>query len=229
METVSLKWYRDILGAKLEYDQEIAIHPHKNGKILLNYPGADGHLDGYNNKYITLANHIVDSNLAAVMRCSNPYTGGWDRSMREMLNYALDNAEEICGSKSPEIYLMGFSAGAGAISTLAWEYPEVTKILLMAPAIGVGERLVREGLKQFKGEVYIMIGDSDDVVKTESGEVFLNFCDIASRKELFVLENCDHQFTGERNGRIMSHAPFYAFLDEKPVFPDYEAGIFLYD
>ena len=229
MKKVVLEWYRDLLGEKLKYEQELAIHPLKNRKILINYPGAEGDIHGYNRKYETLANHIVDSELAAVVRSGNPYVGKWDTSIRKMLDYVLEHSQEICGSKEPELYLMGFSAGAGSISTLAWEYPEVTKILLMAPAIGVGEDAVAKGLRQFTGEVYIVIGDSDEVVKPTAGEIFFNFCDVASRKELFVIEDCDHQFKGEKNGRILSHAPFYAFLDEKPVFPDYDAGIFLYE
>ena len=226
---VILKWHRDILGQKTEYEQELAIHPLYNGKILINYPGAEGDVHGYNRKYETLANHIVGSELAAVVRSGNPYVGPWDRSLREMLSYVLGHSEEICGSKNPEIYLMGFSAGAGSISTLAWEYPEVTKILLMAPAIGVGADAVAQGLGRYTGEVYIVIGDSDEIVKPDAGAVFLNFCDRASRKELFVIEGCDHQFRGEKNGKILSHAPFYAFSDKKPVFPDSNAGIFLYN
>lgn len=229
MKKVTLKWYRDMLGQKVRYDQELAIHPLNNGKIIVNYPGAEGDIHGYNKKYETLANHIVESGLGAVVRSGNPYVGPWDRSLREMLTYVLNHSKEICGTKKPEIYLMGFSAGAGSISTLAWEYPEVTKILLMAPAIGVGEEAVAKGLKQYTGEVYIVIGDSDEVVKPNAGEIFFNFCDVASRKELFVIEDCDHQFRMEKNGRIMSQAPFYAFLDEKPTFPDINGGIFLYE
>lgn len=229
MKKVVLEWYRNMLGDRIRYEQELAIHPLNNGKILINYPGAEGDINGYNRKYETLANHIVDSKLAAVVRSGNPYVGKWDTSIRKMLDYVLEHSQEICGSKQPELYLMGFSAGAGSISTLAWEYPEVTKILLMAPAISVGADAVAKGLRQFTGEVYIVIGDSDEVVKPEAGETFFNFCDVASRKELFIIENCDHQFRGEKNGKILSHAPFYAFLEDKPAFPDYEAGIFLYD
>ncbi len=229
MKKITLKWDKEIFGDKLTYEQELAIHPLNNGKILINYPGSEGDIHGYNRKYETLANYIAGSALASVVRTGNPYVGNWDTSLRKMLDYALEHAHEICGSKNPEVYLMGFSAGAGSISTLAWEYPEVTKILLIAPAINVGADLVSRGLRQFTGEVYIVIGDSDEVVKPDAGELFFNFCDVASRKELVVVENCDHQFKGEKNGRILSQAPFYAFLDEKPVFPDHASGIFLYD
>jgi hypothetical protein len=228
MHKVVLKWYRDMLGQRIRYDQELAIHPLNNGKIIINYPGAEGDIDGYNRKYETLANFIVESRLGAVVRSGNPFVGPWDRSLREMLTYTLRHSKEICGSKIPEIYLMGFSAGAGAICILAWEYPEVRKILLTAPSIRVGEGAVAKGLRLYTGEVYIVIGDSDEIVKPEAGEVFLNLCETASRKELFVINDCDHQFRNEKNGRIMSQAPLYAFSDEKPVFPDDTLGIVLY-
>jgi len=183
MKKVILNWYRDMLGQKMKYEQELAIHPLNNGKIIINYPGSEGDIHGYNRKYETLANHLADSNLGAVVRSGNPYVGPWDRSLREMLKYVLIHSKEICGSKNPEIYLMGFSAGAGSISTLAWEYPEVKKILLFAPAIGVGADAVSRGLKQFSGEVYIVVGASDEVVKPEAGEIFFNYCDLASRKD----------------------------------------------
>ena len=45
-----------------------------------------------------------------------------------------------------------------------------------------------------------------------------------------MIPNCDHQFKGEVNGRIMSQAPFYAFATgDKPAFPDPNGGIKLYD
>lgn len=229
MQTRNITWYRNFMNTKEKHEQPVAIHPLNNGKMLLIYPGAEGDIDGYNRKYETLANYIVEQGLASVLRTGNPYVGRWDTCLRNMLNYALEHSKEICGSDKPEIYLMGFSAGAGAISQLAWEYPEVTKILLLAPAIGVGEKEVIKGLKEFKGEVYIVIGDSDEAVKPEAGQMFYDFCIGSSKRELFVIENCDHQFRGEKNGRILSQAPFYAFLDSKQTFPANSKGIHLYD
>jgi hypothetical protein len=50
MHKVVLKWYRDMLGQRIRYDQELAIHPLNNGKIIINYPGAEGDIDGYKRK-----------------------------------------------------------------------------------------------------------------------------------------------------------------------------------
>lgn len=61
------------------------------------------------------------------------------------------------------------------------------------------------------------------------GRVFYNLATSASRRELFIIEHCDHNFRGEINGRIMSEAPFYAFATgERPNFPDPLGGMVLY-
>ena len=171
----TLTWNKDILKQEVEYSLEIAIHPTTTGKIIINYPGAEGHIDGYNNKYLTLSNHIVNQNLASVVRSGNDYAFGWDMNLRQVLKYTIENSIDICGIETPEIYLMGFSAGAGAISIVAWEYPEVKAISLCAPAIGVGERRVKNGLAEFEGEVYIVVGEDDEIVGHTAGDLFLTF------------------------------------------------------
>jgi len=224
-----LTWNKDILKQEVLYSLEIAVHPSTTGKIIINYPGAEGHIDGYNDKYITLSKHIVDQNLASVVRSGNDYALGWDMNLRQVIQYALENSLDICGSETPELFLMGFSAGAGAISMIAWEYPEVKAISLCAPAIGVGENKVKNGLASFEGDVYIVIGEDDEIVGHTAGDLFLDFCTNAKHKELVKIPNCTHQFMGKTNGRIMSQIPFWAFdKSNKKNFPDFEAGIELY-
>lgn len=46
--------------------------------------------------------------------------------------------------------------------------------------------------------------------------------------ELHRIPDCDHQFRGRRNGRIMSQAPLRAFAGLTP-FPHDSAGLDLYD
>ena len=128
--------------------------------------------------------------------------------------------------------LMGFSAGASAIAGAAHHFPEVTKVLLYAPSGDMGQEAVRQGLRDFHGEVYIVIGAQDEVVGVEAGQLFYDLATGASHKELFTIPDCGHQFRGEANGRIMSQAPFYAFAadatDRSPQFPDPTGGIRLY-
>ena len=223
------KKYKDF--TEYEHNLPIKIHSNDSGKIIINYPGAEGDIDGYNRKYETLANHIQDSGLAAVVRSGNPFVPvhGWTHNLREMIHYSLENSKKICGLDKPELWLMGFSAGAGAIAMIAWEFPEISKILIIAPAKGVGEQKLLEGLNRYSGEAYILVGDSDEVVSIDDCKQMYEALDHAKHRELIVIPNCDHQFRGEENGHILSQAPFYAFGDEKiSDFPNPKAGIKLY-
>lgn len=219
------------------YDQEhqlqidLAVHPNQSGRIIVNYPGLGGDIDGYNLKYKKLALYMQGENLGAVVRSEGPNFWGYmpDTSLRKMLEYSYEHEEEISGVAKPEFLLMGFSAGASAIAAVAHDYERVSRILLMAPSGDMGMKAVTEGLQKFAGEVFIVIGREDDVVGVEAGQKFYEMATGASKRELYVITNCDHQFKGELNGRIMSQAPFYAFArGEKPQFPNPEGGIVLY-
>lgn len=226
----------DAKGGK-DYDQEhllklqVAIHPNRSGRLIVNYPGLAGDIDGYNLKYRKMAQYIQGKNLGAVVRSTGPNFWGYlpDTSLRKMLEYAYQNAEEITGVTEPEVMLMGFSAGASAVAAVAYDYERVSRLLLMAPSGDMGQEAITEGLQKFAGEVYVVIGREDDVVGVQAGQTFFNLATGANHKELHIIPNCDHQFRGTLNGRIMSQAPFYAFAkDEKPKFPDPQGGIVLY-
>ena len=209
----------------------LVIHPNLSRRIVINVPGTRGEIDGYADKYKILGHHIQSEGLSAVVRTGNNFDNyPADINLNAALIYAKQHAWEICGEPDPEILLMGFSAGASAIAARAHQHAEVRRILLGAPAKSIRGVNVKEGMSKFKGEVYIIIGDNDDNVGTDSGKTLYNWATAASHRELFVLSDCDHQFRGEKNGRIISQAPFYAFgIGEKPFFPDPEGGIKLYD
>jgi len=228
----ALSWIESLNGRTEKFKLEIAIHPFTNGKIIINYPGVEGSLDGYNNKYKVLAEEMAKRGLGAVVRSPNPPTFGfgWDTNLRQVLSFVLLNSKKICGAERPELFLMGTSTGAGAIASLAWEYPEITKILFLEPAILPGENLIRTSLSKYGGEIYVVVGSRDSALGRKIGERFINYSTDATRKELFEIPDCDHHFSGEKNGRIFSQAPFYAFsVEPKPKFPDPKGGIKLYE
>ena len=214
-----------------DFNEEIIIHPLNTGIVIINCPGAGGNIDGYNNKYVTLADYMVSQNLGAVVRMSDPYNPfGWDKKLRQVMTYALENSKDICGTDTPRVYLMGTSAGASAISLLAWEYPEVEKILFLEPAAMSNKRLLQECLEKYTGEIVVVTGNPGEALGIETGRFFIDASMHASRKEIFELQDCDHNFRGVRNGRVFSQAPFYAFSDSPQVpFPDYGGGIVLYE
>lgn len=224
------------LGEEFPLKVQLTIHPSNNGIIVINYPGANGDIDGYNEKYATLGNFLQQT-VGAVVRTDNHVKAGfnYDVSVREhlkaVIDYALSHAAEICGADANNavIYLMGFSAGAGAVAAVAHEYPQVKKILLMAPSGDAGEEAVTDGLKKYKGECHIVVGENDEIVGPQAGAVFASLATAASVVRNVVIPKCDHQFRGERNGRIMSAAPLWAFSDPEAESPSPEKGVKLYD
>lgn len=232
IKTTKLYWKKSKNGITMDFDLDVAIHPFNNGKIIINYPGADGSINGYNDKYLKIAEYLIKEKVGAVIRIPNhsSFGFGWDINLRKTLSYALDHAKEICGSNKPEIYLMGTSAGAGAIAMTAWEYPKVIKILLTEPAIIFSGEHGVEGVKEYKGDVVIVVGKGDSAFGREIGDKFFEYFVNAKHKEIFEIPNCDHNFKGEVNGRIFSQAPIYAFKEKKKIkFPNSKGGIKLYD
>lgn len=229
----------DELGNKLEtpksYDYviEVAVLKGTTDKVVINYPGAGGTLEGYENKYLKLAS-LIQEHIGSVVLMNNvrvptsEYHTILRNNLEDVIDYSIANAVSLFGVSEPEIYLMGFSNGAGAVAAVAHKYPQVSKILLLAPAFGAGVEEVSKGLAEFKNEVYIAIGKNDINVGYKSGETFKGLAKNASLVKLEVIPDCDHQFRGETNSRILSKAPLWAFLDEK-TFPSPDGGIKLYD
>jgi hypothetical protein len=231
IKTTKLKWTKSKNGISMDFELDVAIHPFNNGKIIINYPGADGSICGYNDKYIKIADYLIKKKIGAVVRIPNISSlgFGWDINLRETLSYVLGHSKEICGSNKPEIYLMGTSAGAGAIAMIAWEYPEVTKILLTEPAIVFDENLLITAMEQYKGKVFIVVGSGPNALGIEVGRKFFHCFKNSNDGWMFEISDCDHQFRGEKNGRIFSEAPICAFGDKKIKFPNPNGGIKLYD
>jgi len=98
----------------------------------------------------------------------------------------------------------------------------------MAPSGNAGQEAVERGLGKFTGEVYVAIGDSDEVVGPQAGQTFYDLATSAKLKKLEVISNCNHKFFGEANGRIMSKAPLWAFAGDT-TFPSPDGGKKLYD
>jgi dienelactone hydrolase len=209
---------------------EVKIHPAKSDVIVLNLPGISGDIDGFMNKYQRLSDIIVNEGIGAVVRSGNQevsqYPHGMIQNFRNMVEYTLENAFDITGTETPSLYLMGFSAGASVVAAVAHEFSEVEKILLMAPAGDAGELLI-EGLPRFTGEVYAVVGDHDRVVGPQAADLFCAHASQASKKESVIIPYCDHQFKGEKNGKVLSLAPLWAFGDND-TFPSPEGGTILY-
>ena len=228
---------RDKKGWGEETTLRFEIHIHdcpESNVIIINYPGYQGDIDGYHNKYRMLAHLIRRKNVGTVIQMGNHYRYGfvYEKSvvadLKTTIDYALANAGSMCSTREPDLYLMGFSAGAGAIAIVAADYRQIKRILLIAPSVDAGKTAIEEGLAKFQGEVYIAVGENDECVGKEAGDYFLKLATSAKKKILVVIPNCDHQFQGLTNGKVMSKAPFWAFADDQS-FPSPDGGTVLYE
>jgi pimeloyl-ACP methyl ester carboxylesterase len=200
--------------------------------IIINYPGFKGDIDGYNKKHLTLAQLMAQRRLGGVVQMGNAYRENRDyklsviNDLRAVVEHALEHARHICGVARPDLYLIGTSAGGGAVAAVAGEYRAVKKILLMAPSTNAAQTIVKKRFPQFTGEVYIVVGEKDDV-SIDAAPYYYGLAKEAKRRELVVIPDCDHQFTGTINGQIMGKAPFWAFGGDT-TFPSPEGGPILY-
>jgi hypothetical protein len=209
----------------------LAVHTSNNGRIIVHDPGGWDSVDGYGNKYTNLANFIQESDLAAMVRMDNfprpnhPLEETLYDDLRFVIEYTIGNAESICGTSTPELYLMGFSGGCNALAVVAPEFPQIEKILMMGPAIECRNYpvIVKEFAK-YKGELYIVQGEQDFVHGSGGGHLYYNWATNARKKEIVMIPGCEHFFRHETNDKIYSKAPFWAFAEDL-TFPDPQGGV----
>ena len=218
-------------------DQKITLQIHKadSKAVLIIYPGADGSIDGYNKKYRRLAQLIKSKNIATVIQLDNKHCCSKNSTygdlmidkIAQIIQYVDDNSKKIAGHDEVDFYLAGVSAGAGAIATVLGEFPKIKKALFIAPAESVGLENITKGLEHYEGELYLTAGEDDEIETFKSAKIYHDLCQKTSKKELVLIPECNHRFTGEKNGKIMANAFLWAF-SEKSNFPNPEGGIFLY-
>lgn len=207
---------KDTLKLQGWWDIPIEYHPTNSGIILINIPGAGGTVSGYKNKYVNLGNYLQSKNIASFVRIPNDRPSEYELTVRTVINYCLEKTGYICEAYHPEIWLMGFSAGAGAIVLTGWEYPEVKKILAINPFLdvrGVRERL-KDNLPSYEGELNLVKGKDDTVIAPDTIEYISSLAKSVSVLETLEIPDCDHQLKGEDNSKILSKLPEYFFLGE---------------
>ncbi|NTV44096.1 MAG: hypothetical protein HGA67_00160 [Candidatus Yonathbacteria bacterium] len=188
--------------------------------IIINYPGLGSNVDGYMNRWEKLAVFMQGKIGATIIRMPNidhgdtyeHYCASVKADLCAVIEYTIANAVTLCGVAEPDIFLMGYSAGASAVAAVACDYAVVKKILLIAPSYHAGKKEVGTGISLFKGYVYILEAEYDYVV----GPVPRQLHELAGNtapesSTLRRVPDCGHQFKGTENGRVLSGAPLWAF------------------
>ena len=217
-----------------DFTYPITVAPSQTGVIIINYPGYNGSLGGYEDKYIKIAGLLLGERVGSVVLTHNvedertPFRRLSVARLRNVIELAILNAQEWCGSAEPDIYLMGHSAGASASAAVLGYYPQVKKALLTSPSGNAGDRAMQEGLLNYRGELFVTVGEREHAGFHRMASAVIAWAPNARIKQHRVIPGCDHQFTGRQNGKILSKAPFWAFAGDQ-TFPDPEGGVVLYE
>jgi hypothetical protein len=209
---MNIRWQESMNGVTIDCSIDVRIHPVKDCKVVfLIIPGVDGDVDGYDNKYIKIAESVQEKHNIAVVRISNPFISSffWESNVIKILEYIKQNSKEICGNSDYEIRAQGYSAGAAVIATIANEYSEITSLLLINAAMKLNEEAILDGLDKFKGKTTVVFGENDPSVKTASLFNEIN------NLETVIIEGADHFFSEKSFEDFIGLANKHLFEDNK--------------
>ena len=190
---------------------DIRIHPSKDSKtILLLIPGVDGSVDGFENKYVTIAEANQKKHCVAVVRISNPFISSfhWESNVRHILDYIEVNKKEVCGNETYDLYIQAHSAGASVAAVIAYKYDAIKRLLLINIAMGLNTAGIIEGIKRFSGEVTLLIGDKDPSLQSAKQ---IQFSETSQNAQIVIAKNADHDFSGDSFPIFLEAANKYLF------------------
>jgi pimeloyl-ACP methyl ester carboxylesterase len=80
---------------------------------------------------------------------------------------------------------------------------------------------VRDDLKkylpEYRGKLFVVTGENDKVIGKDTVAYIQEYARNVSDLQTYIVPNCDHQFKGEDNAKILSQLPRYYFLEEYKV------------
>ncbi|MBP9738733.1 alpha/beta hydrolase [Candidatus Saccharibacteria bacterium] len=197
MKSTSLHWRPSKNGVTVDASLDVVVHPGKTNEVVLIVPGVDGSVDGYEDKYIKMANLITDHYGSAVVRISNPFISSfhWEDNIRKALEFIEAGQSDYFDVKPASIRIIGHSAGASVAAWLAHEYPKVRQLTLINMAEKLEADRIEEGLKSFDGSVELVYGSEDPSI--EFGRK------LGDKYKLTVVEGADHNFSGDHTERFI--------------------------
>lgn len=196
MKSHKLHWQESMNGVTIDCDLDIRVHPAKSSKVLLLIPGVDGSVDGYKNKYVTIAEQAQAKHNVAVVRMENPFVTSfhWESNIRRILEWIEQNKQDICSNDEYNLLVQGHSAGASVLASIAHEYPIIRKLLLINIAMSLNADKVLAGLQKYDGDVTILMGDSDPSIAAVEE---IQFSENSTLAQKVIVENTDHDFSGD--------------------------------
>lgn len=191
-------------------------------RLIINSQGYRETPRGGHNQFLRIGEMMVDKRCGSFIMYQ--HTGLWllldqpelalesiSSDLKDVMAWSLENSLRICFTREPEIYLSGFSMGAGAAAITGGPDRRVTRMLLIAPSPEHREDLVAESLEQFQGELYFLHGKGDEVIPYRYSRKFSKVAVRARSVDLVQVKECGHFFTGENFQRAFREAYLKAF------------------
>lgn len=150
--------------------------------LLLILTGIGGTVKGYADKYVKLANKIIDTQDCSVAVATTP-SGSWQHT-KENLDFIMHYVKDKHDGK---IYAMGNSAGANILLMHAHEQPQIKQVLAVNPVLNINLFKLESGINQFAGKTTLICGEKDMSSK------FYKM--LKTTATTFVLQDIDHNFT----------------------------------
>lgn len=203
--------------------------------VVVNVPGYNGTIDGYNGKYAAIGRHLAVNSVAAFVQMPNitrsaevgGYCRGLNADIEAVCAFVRARGSELCDAARPKLCLVGFSAGGAGCAAVAAS-TRADRVLLMEPSrrLSVWQD-VWKSLRAFEGRLYVVTGSGEHAVGEKVGRWFYDIAREQSRAGFYAIPACDHQFRGTRNGQIMAKA-YEWVLRGDTSFPSSEGGLILY-
>lgn len=187
----TIRWKPSHNSISINASMDIRVHSLPSNRVVLILPGVDGSVDGYENKYVRMADRIIENQNKAVVRVSNDFITSfhWEDNFRNAVDYINNNAKEYFGSDAVAIEVIAHSAGASVTSWLSHEYPNIDKILLINLAAELKKEKILDGLMKYKGNVNLVFGSNDPSLSFSAV--------VPTNINVTTINGADHYFSGE--------------------------------
>lgn len=157
-----------------------------NKKLIFVKTGRGGTCYGHNNKYLNLANEIL--NLYGYSVIISAYPTDSVRNLQEELEEIKSYIDDY-----EEVYFIGVSAGALLGAQQGYLNEKITRMLLVNGPIMINWPKTKRGIEKFQGERVEMIYGTKD----PSYRYYAILNCINSDKLIYTaIEKADHNFTG---------------------------------
>ena len=155
-------------------------------KLVFIKIGRGGSINGYNNKYVNLANKLRNKFGYSIVISANPQDSVC------VLKEELEAIKTYI-SDYEEVFFIGISNGSLIGAQQGYLNEEITKMLLINGPLMINWPKTKKGIEKFKGEIVEMLYGTKD---PSYGYFDILNCINSERLKFRKIENADHNFKG---------------------------------